>query len=281
MAKSDPSPVSAPKIKAPKHRSPNYPAMGLRRALERTKELYDAYKRGAIPLMVALQKWNYKQAMGLAAQTVAALKAYGLIDVEGDGDKKTIKVTDRSQMILGGHPDKLKLLRQAALAPAVFKEMWEKQNSGTETDEAMTVYLQWDRNFNPESIGGLIADFRDTISFAELVASDKMGEESAGVRPQDDPPAEDPSAGSKNMQSTIIPLSTNPKPPPATLIPVSKQDVFTTATGEVVVRWPAVLSVEDYADLEGWLEMLKRKIKRSISPNLKNDSPAKIEMDPT
>jgi hypothetical protein len=43
-----------------------------------------------------------------------------------------------------------------------------------------------------------------------------------------------------------------------------KQNVFSGETGEVIIRWPAVLSPSDLEDLEGWLDMVKRQIKRSV-----------------
>ena len=44
-----------------------------------------------------------------------------------------------------------------------------------------------------------------------------------------------------------------------------KRDVFTLAEGEAVLEWPEGLSANSYEDLEGWLELMLRKIKRSTS----------------
>lgn len=67
-------------------------------------------------------------------------------------------------------------------------------------------------------------------------------------------------AGGRAAKPAPVNPNFQPPAPPSG----SKQDVFTTDNGEVVVRWPAVLSVDDLADIEDWLDMLKRKIKRSV-----------------
>lgn len=47
-------------------------------------------------------------------------------------------------------------------------------------------------------------------------------------------------------------------------LPGTKRDVFALEDGEVFIQWPASISADDYADLGGWLDMIKRKIGRSV-----------------
>jgi hypothetical protein len=44
-----------------------------------------------------------------------------------------------------------------------------------------------------------------------------------------------------------------------------RQDVFSLAEGEAVIHWPTPLSDDSIRDLEDWLELVKRKIKRSAA----------------
>jgi hypothetical protein len=44
-----------------------------------------------------------------------------------------------------------------------------------------------------------------------------------------------------------------------------RQDVFSLAEGEAVIHWPTPLSTDSIADLEEWLDLVKRKIKRSAA----------------
>jgi hypothetical protein len=43
-----------------------------------------------------------------------------------------------------------------------------------------------------------------------------------------------------------------------------RQDVFSLAEGPVTIQWPASLSPESYQDLGDWLDIVKRKIGRSV-----------------
>lgn len=59
------------------------------------------------------------------------------------------------------------------------------------------------------------------------------------------------------------PINPDYRPPQPKSVPI--QHVLTTDTGDAIVRWPSVLSGEDYDAIERWLDGLKRKIKRSVS----------------
>ena len=43
-----------------------------------------------------------------------------------------------------------------------------------------------------------------------------------------------------------------------------RQDVFSLGEGPVTIQWPASLSPESFQDLSAWLDILKRKIGRSV-----------------
>jgi hypothetical protein len=45
----------------------------------------------------------------------------------------------------------------------------------------------------------------------------------------------------------------------------TRRDVFSLQEGEVSVQWPSTLSPESLQDIEDWLDILKRKIGRSVA----------------
>jgi hypothetical protein len=47
-----------------------------------------------------------------------------------------------------------------------------------------------------------------------------------------------------------------------------RQDVCSLTEGEAVIHWPTPLSADSITDLEGWLDLVKRKIKRSASESV-------------
>jgi hypothetical protein len=159
-------------IKRTKHRSPNYPMIGLRKAVERTHALNQKYKRATVPINLAQELWGYKAHSGSGNQCVAALRAYGLVHVEGDGKARRLRISDAGYRIALNSTDRQTLLERAALAPPLHAELWNKfKDEGIPDDELLRHYLVLDREeakFNPETVDDFIADFRDTLSFAGL-----------------------------------------------------------------------------------------------------------------
>jgi hypothetical protein len=76
------------------------------------------------------------------------------------------------------------------------------------------------------------------------------------------------------------PAQSPPTVPPRTLVRMPdgrsdqgakmRQDVFSLAEGEAVIHWPDPLSADSINDLEEWLELVKRKIKRSAAESPQN-----------
>lgn len=46
--------------------------------------------------------------------------------------------------------------------------------------------------------------------------------------------------------------------------PGMREDVFTLDEGDVIFQWPENLSKESFEDLEGWMQIQLRKIKRRV-----------------
>jgi hypothetical protein len=262
------APEGEQKIKVDRIRSPNFPAIDLQKALGRAKELYGSYKGTEVPIQVVHEKWQYKPFSSNADQTVAALKAFGLIDIKGTGKKRTAKLSERAQKILGEHPDKEKLIQEAALNPTVFREIWEKyQPEGLPPDDALHTYLKWDRKFNPNYINSLIADFRNTLDFAKITATVNSGGEKSN-------PEATSGVGGDTLPKPIVKIP----PPPGATLPQDRcdmaTDTFTLEEGPVILQYPKALSSSSFEDFKAWTELQLRKIQRSI----KNDAtPAKEE----
>src|SRR5712692_5273728 len=77
-------------------KSPNYPAVGLKAAIELVQSLWTAEKRTAVAPEAAVQAMGYKGMSGPASTSLSALKKYGL--VESDGNR--VKVSQLAMRIL-------------------------------------------------------------------------------------------------------------------------------------------------------------------------------------
>ncbi|MCC7421501.1 MAG: hypothetical protein IT428_14550 [Planctomycetaceae bacterium] len=179
--------------KRTKHRSPNHPTVSLPKALERAKEILDRDKMVKIPIGLAHERWGYKRHSGAGNQVVAALKSFGLMDVEGSGEKRQVQITETARRILKDAPDRAELLRKAALAPPIHEELWEQYKDHGELPQADVLrdYLLWHRvagTFNEDAVDSFIANLAESFRYAGIGASDKIGNEKpaseAGEKPR-------------------------------------------------------------------------------------------------
>lgn len=171
------------KIKKPRLRSPNHPYLSLPDALKRAEQILEHEGSHEIPVAVAHERWGYKRYASIADQSVAALKAYGLLDVEGNAKKRRVKVTERARRIIKNAPDRQELLQKAALEPDIHKEMWDrsKSNGGLPSDETLREYLLWEREdgtFNENAVDAFIEHMKATFRLAKVIDDDIMDRES-------------------------------------------------------------------------------------------------------
>ncbi|MES1240463.1 MAG: hypothetical protein ABUT39_02485 [Acidobacteriota bacterium] len=151
-----------------KVRSPSFPFISLPEALHRARELYNAERRNLVHPDVAVACWGYSPKSSGGKQTIAALRAYSLLeDVRGD-----LRLTDRAQHILVREPGtagRSDLLRQAALSPPLFAKLWERYGADLPSDRSLRSYLVLELKFNGNAVEDLLRSYRETLAFAELL----------------------------------------------------------------------------------------------------------------
>jgi hypothetical protein len=142
-------------------RSPSFPFISLAEAVARARTLYDAVRRNQVSQDVAARHWGYSPKSSGGKQTIAALRAFGLL--EGDG---AIRVTDRAvHILLSGEEG---LLRQAALAPPLYARLWERYRSDLPSDQGLRTHLVAEMGFNENAVADVIRGYRETLDFAKL-----------------------------------------------------------------------------------------------------------------
>jgi hypothetical protein len=122
-------------------------------------------------------------------QAVAALTAYGLADTVGKGDTRKVFVTEACERILRSAPDREQLLKVAALAPPIHKEVVDHFQGTLPHDDILKEYLKWERpessRFTEDAVDAFIVRLRDTLKFAKLDGGDKFGEKNTAAPEQD------------------------------------------------------------------------------------------------
>ena len=162
-----------------KHRSPSYPAVDLRTAIRLAQKIYPAAKH-ALGTDVIAGEWQYKSG-STASPYIAALKYYGLLKEEDGGQDRMLCFTDLALDILvdpdGKTVQREKAIKAAATKPSLYAELWNKWGAELPLDAEIRRYLERDRNFNPKYVEKVVANYKATVTFAELRKSDTiMGE---------------------------------------------------------------------------------------------------------
>jgi hypothetical protein len=246
------------KLEVTRHRSPNYPAINLEKAVARAEDLYKAFKRNAVPAAVAQEKWGYKAGSGLGRQTVAALKAFGVIDTQGSGDDQHIKISEEAfdAIILNG-PRKQQILRAMALKPPVHAKIWAKYEADglPEDTSAVRYFLIKDLDFNEASVDAFVEQFKATLAYAKINAGDSLT-------------IEVPDINESNQEGkTVIERERQASGPAGAVV------ITTTATEIPLfldegkyVKIPYPLTEDDFSLLLDQLNSLKKRLVKSPVP---------------
>ncbi|MGA2149453.1 MAG: hypothetical protein ABSH49_31340 [Bryobacteraceae bacterium] len=265
----DPQPLD----KKPRHRSPNYPALGLRAAVDKINAVYAQDGLATSLKIAALKHMGYEKAHGEAARTLSALKSFGLIEEIGD----RIKLTQRGIDIVAreeGDSQRSTALWTAAISPDIYQDLLKQyRESGLPSDIALKSELIAVKRFNPNAVQEFIRDFRDTLEFAGIsdvrvidwnLENEEMTPEAENkLQKAPSPTAPAPPRQSTPLQPSVATLAK--KAADQILHSRSYQDVFSLTEGPVTIQWPATLSAESFEDLRDWLDIVKRKIGRSVT----------------
>lgn len=157
-------------------RSPNYPFIPLGEAIEFARLLYKNQKQYSVALDIAAKDWDFRSAKtSYMSQHVAALSSYGLIDVEGGGSAKKIKISTLAfNILIDDRPQsetREKLIKEAALKPPIFKKIYDAYPSELPVEHTLDYELKTTYKFNPDSVMDVIKILRKTFDFAKVYKS--------------------------------------------------------------------------------------------------------------
>lgn len=185
-----------------KARSPSYPAISLKEALDKISEIYERDYQNPIPKAVAAAHMGYGGLNGKSLGVLAALSKFGLL--EGRGNES--KVSDLAVKIIvhpHGTPERAEGIKVAAEKPELFNELDNRFQGGKASDQAIRSYLLTQK-FIPAGADALIRSYRET---KQLVAA-----ESGGYSSESSP--RDPEAP---VQAAQAQAPSAKAPPPAAL----------------------------------------------------------------
>ena len=209
-------------------RSPAYPYIALPNALEKAAVLWQVEGRHAAAVNVAMQHWGYKEDSSTGYSCVAALKKFGLVDHEGMGDTRQVRLSDLAlTILLDKDPDsdeRRDALRAAALGPRIHTELWERYGMELPSDQSLKRYLVLERGFNETAVEELLDEYKQTMTFAGLNVA--TGAAAVGVR----------SGGSAGLAAVAGDV-----PTPVTLAPLSPGRGTAALATKLRPTWPGCL----------------------------------------
>src|SRR5688500_13312680 len=112
--------------KRPRHRSPAYPSIDLRTAIERAATIYKAEKRHPAPVAVMVHHCGYDTTSSAGLRAIAALKQFGLLLEEGSNEERQLRLSELALDILIADseesPQRLHAIKTAALSPPIHRK---------------------------------------------------------------------------------------------------------------------------------------------------------------
>jgi hypothetical protein len=146
-----------------KVRSPSFPFISLPEAIQRARLLYEAERRNPVSADVAVAHWGYAPKSSGGRQTIAALKAFELMeDVNG-----RLRLTDVGQHLVvrePGSPEHNVLLRQVALSPPLFRKLWDRYGPELPPPQSLRSYLVLELKLNENAVENLMRSYRETVA---------------------------------------------------------------------------------------------------------------------
>lgn len=103
-------------------RSPSYPSLSLRKAVDSVGKIYEVYRTSPVDRLAAAKLIGYSALSGPASSALGSLRGYGLMEFAGKG---TSTVTDRAKKILypENETQRLENLIEASETPPIFLEI--------------------------------------------------------------------------------------------------------------------------------------------------------------
>jgi hypothetical protein len=172
-----------PTLVTKRDRSPQFPYIGLAKAVERIEKIFEKAKRYDVRVADIASDWKLSPKSSSTDRNVAALIAYGLVEESGSREGKKIKVSENGWRILAdtrpGAKDKL--LAEAALKPPIIAEYARHWEEGRPDEAHALSQLKFEGGFTEEGAAQFLRVFDETIRFTKGVITDKKPDSDPAV----------------------------------------------------------------------------------------------------
>jgi hypothetical protein len=187
-----------------KARSPQYPAIGLKEAIEKVRLVYAEDYQNKVPRQILVEHMGYQSLNGKSLGVLSAMAKFGLI--EGRADENW--VSDLALAIIAhdpGTPERALAIKEAASKPDLFSELDLRFAGGKASDAAIRSYLLTQK-FIPAAADTAIRSYRETKQLVEAESGRyDEGTPAAANKPN---PMQQPQPSQQSRQQPAVPLGT-------------------------------------------------------------------------
>lgn len=246
-----------------KERSPSFPFVGLTKALDRARSIYEQAKKYEVRMVDIATAWDWGAKSSGTIQTAAALVSFGILDSAGSGDGRKFKLTPLALKALEDQRpgEKDNALETLALKPKLIAEYAEKWGHERPTDPICTSELRLDRGFTDDGAVAFLRVFDDSMRYVTTSNIDKT--EFNNSTPED--------------LEIIKNQSVKQESPPTQHHPIRDyhgsdrqvsgvhRDSFSLGEGVAIVEYPQAMSKSSIDDLEDFFVLVIKKARRRLN----------------
>lgn len=148
-----------------RERSPTFPYVSIDKAIDYVGLLFAAAKRHEVLLSDAAESWGFRPTSSSTLRVAAALVAYGLIEDNGSGKSRRIKISEAGWRILEDSRPGVReaLVAEAAIKPAALGEYIEKWSEGRPSDSYALSQLKFEGGFTDEGAAKFLRVYDETV----------------------------------------------------------------------------------------------------------------------
>ncbi len=163
MTTPNPAPVKTaiPPQAASRDRSPNYPQINIAQAIERTRKIYHAESRHAMPDSVAAGALGYTSLNGTSKAILSSLKKFGLLAKQGENSR----VSDDALAIIelpANDPESVAARSRCAFKPSAFKLLRDQFGESLPSDANVRHFLL-KNGYQSDGANQLMKVYKDTL----------------------------------------------------------------------------------------------------------------------
>ncbi|MGN6770560.1 MAG: hypothetical protein ACTHJQ_12050 [Rhizobiaceae bacterium] len=251
-----------------KVRSPSYPSISLKEAVEKVASIYEQNYQSPVPRAVAAELMGYGGLNGKSLGVLSALSKYGLLEGRGDDTR----VSDLALNIIAhesGAPERGIAIRTAASRPELFAEIDGRFAGGKASDAAIRSWLITQK-FIPTAADAVVRSYRET---KQLVSTESLEVEFPPVQKEPEKPTMQAAATQQDPRSF----------PFKDLVSIPADDPYeisisgNSRTGKRIEGRFSFADQKSVDELVGILQAMKPQLPKAVIPPMPADTGRDLE----